>query len=386
MSALNTGFLKDIMLLSFSAFGGPSAHIALALEHLVRRKNYLTEDELVELMALCSMLPGPTSTQTITSIGYKLGGPKLALMTLMTWVLPAVVGMSILSYIYLWFTQQYAHLNIFRYLLPVAVGFVVYAAYKIGKKVIKNEFTGILFFVSGVIAVLIRAPWIFPVLLIAGGFISNFISKAQLTTNTTRPKIRWIYLILFAVIFLAAVVLAQLTKHPAAVLFESFYRFGSLIFGGGQVLIPIMQTELVDAKGYLTNESFLTGYGLVQAMPGPVFSFSAFAGGLALRDTSQLLGCLLGAVAIFLPGTLLIFFVYPVWEWLKQYAVIQRAMPGVNAAAGGLILAAVYILGASLEVEWWSYALVVATFFALEYLKISGILIVLAAILLGVVI
>lgn len=373
------------MFLSFSAFGGPSAHIALALEHLVRRKKYLTEDELVELMALCSMLPGPTSTQTITSIGYKLGGPKLALLTLMTWVLPAVIGMSILSYIYVWFTQQYADLNVFRYLLPVAVGFVIYAAYKIGKKVVKNEFTGLLFIVSGVIAALIRAPWIFPVLLIAGGVLSNFISKSNTSTATQRPKIRWVYLILFVSIFVGAAILAKVTNHPAAILFESFYRFGSLIFGGGQVLIPIMQTELVDAKGYLTNESFLTGYGLVQAMPGPVFSFSAFAGGLALRDTSQVLGCFLGAVAIFLPGTLLIFFVYPVWEWLKQYAVIQRAMPGVNATAGGLILAAVYILGASLEVEWWSYALAIFTFIALEYFRVSGILLVLGAILLGVV-
>lgn len=385
MGAINTGFLKDIMLLSFSAFGGPSAHIALALEHLVRRKKYLTEDELVELMALCSMLPGPTSTQTITSIGYKLGGPRLALLTLMTWVLPAVVGMSILSFIYLWFTQQYAHLDVFRYLLPVAVGFVVFAAWKIGKKVIKNQFTGILFILSGIIAALIRTPWIFPVLLIAGGVLSNFISKSHHQLSLKQPPIRWIYLILFFSIFAGAIVLNEVTQHPAAELFESFYRFGSLIFGGGQVLIPIMQTELVDAKGYLTNESFLTGYGLVQAMPGPVFSFSAFAGGLALRDTSQLLGCLLGAIAIFLPGTLLIFFVYPVWEWLKQYAVIQRAMPGVNAAAGGLILAAVYILGASLEVEWWSYVLVLVTFVALEYLKISGILLVAGAILLGVI-
>ncbi len=386
MGTINTGFLKDIMLLSFSAFGGPSAHIALALEHLVRRKKYLTEDELVELMALCSMLPGPTSTQTITSIGYKLGGPQLALLTLMTWVLPAVIGMSVLSYIYLWFTQQYAHLDVFRYLLPVAVGFVVYAAYKIGKKVVKNQFTGILFIVSGIIAALVRTPWIFPVLLIVGGVLSNFISKSEVKSAVQRPKIRWVYLLLFFAIFASAILLVQVTNHPAAVLFESFYRFGSLIFGGGQVLIPIMQTELVDAKAYLTNESFLTGYGLVQAMPGPVFSFSAFAGGLALRDTSQLLGCLLGAIAIFLPGTLLIFFVYPVWEWLKQYAVIQRAMPGVNAAAGGLILAAVYVLGGSLEAEWWSYALVALTFIALEYLKISGILLVVSAILLGVII
>ncbi len=380
---MNTAFLKDILILSFSAFGGPSAHIALALEHLVKRKNYLTEEELIELMALCSILPGPTSTQTITSIGYKLGGPTLAFLTLMTWVMPAVIGMSLLSFGYLWLTETYDSSNIFKYVPAVAVGFIIYAAYKIGRKVIKSSLTGMLFLLSGIAAILIRQAWIFPLLIILGGITTNFLGKSATQNLVERPAIQWKFLGLFLLILIGGRVAVEFSDDKLLVLFESFYRFGSIIFGGGQVLIPVMQTEMVDVKNYLTNEEFLTGYGLVQGMPGPVFSFSAFAGGLAMRDGAQLMGCLLGALAIFLPGTLLIFFVYPVWTYLKQYPVIQRAMPGVNATAGGLILAAVFILGGSLEVVWWSYGLAILAFLLLEFGKVPGYLLIFGAIGLG---
>ena len=380
---MNTAFLKDILILSFSAFGGPSAHIALALDHLVKRKNYLTEEELVELMALCSILPGPTSTQTITSIGYKLGGPVLALLTLATWVMPAIIGMSLLSFGYVYLQQQSFSLDFLRFIPAVAVGFVIYAAYKIGHKVVKSKLTGALFLLSGIAAIIFRSPWAFPIILLVGGLVSDLTGEDEAVANVERPKIQWKFLFLFALIFLGSFLAVQIFPNKSVALFESFYRFGSLVFGGGQVLIPIMQTEVVDAKNWLTNEEFLTGYGLVQGMPGPVFSFSAFAGGLAMRDGMQVLGCLLGAIGIFLPGTLLIFFVYPAWNYLKQYRHIRKAMPGINAAAGGLILAAVYVLGSSLEVTWWPYALAILSFCLLEFLKIPGFYVIFGALLLG---
>ncbi len=380
---MNTAFLKDILILSFSAFGGPSAHIALALDHLVKRKNYLTEEELVELMALCSVLPGPTSTQTITSIGYKLGGPSLAMLTLAVWVMPAIIGMSLLSFGYVYLQKEEFSLDFLQFIPAVAVGFVIYAAYKIGQKVIKSKLTGLLFLLSGIAAVLFRSPWVFPLLLIIGGLVTDLTGEDEGAAPLKRPVIQWKFLVIFALIFLGSLIAVQISSSQPIALFESFYRFGSLVFGGGQVLIPIMQTEVVDAKGWLTNEEFLTGYGLVQGMPGPVFSFSAFAGGLAMRDGMQVLGCILGAIGIFLPGTLLIFFVYPAWNYMKQYAHVRKAMPGINAAAGGLILAAVVILGGSLEVTWWSYALAIASFCLLEFVKVPGFLVILGALILG---
>lgn len=385
--AFRSNFLKDIFFLSFSAFGGPSAHIALALEHLVRRKKYLTEEELIELMALCSILPGPTSTQTITSIGYKLGGPMLGFLTLLVWVLPAIIGMTALSFGYIWLSESYNSLSIFRFVPAVAVGFVVFAAWKIGKKVIKSELTGVLFFCSGLLAILFRSPWVFPLLLIIGGLITNFLTTTTSVEKHNPPPIRWSFLGLFLAIFAGLTIAVQFSDHKFLILAESFYRFGSIIFGGGQVLIPVMQTEMVDHLGYLSNEEFLTGYGLVQGMPGPVFSFSAFVGGLAMRDGAQLMGALLGALSLFLPGTLLIFFVYPLWSFLKKYPLVQRSMLGINAVAGGFILAAVFILGKSLgTTELWLYGLTFITFLSLEWGKVPGYLLILGSIIMGLII
>lgn len=123
-----------------------------------------------------------------------------------------------------------------------------------------------------------------------------------------------------------------------------------LLFGGGQVVVPIMQSELVDLRNYMTNQEFLTGYGLVQGLPGPMFSFAAYAGGMASREMGvgmQVLGAAIGGVGIFLPGILLIYFVYPVWEGLKGIGAVRLALKGINAVAGGLIAVSVVVLALS---------------------------------------
>ncbi len=130
-------------------------------------------------------------------------------------------------------------------------------------------------------------------------------------------------------------------------LFARFYRFGYLVFGGGQVVVPIMHGDLVEIKRFMTSQEFLTGYGLVQGLPGPMFSFSAYAGGLAARDGNflfQIAGAVVSGIGIFLPGLLLIYFVYPIWEQLKRIKAIQISLRGINAVAGGLIAVAGVIL------------------------------------------
>ncbi|WP_343029980.1 chromate transporter [Alkalibaculum sporogenes] len=130
-------------------------------------------------------------------------------------------------------------------------------------------------------------------------------------------------------------------------LFESFYRYGYLVIGGGQVVVPLMHSELVEANHYMTNQEFLTGFGLVQGLPGPMFSFSAYAGGMAARGGSiltQVIGAVAGGIAIFLPGLLLIYFIYPIWENLKEIKGIKVSLKGITAVAGGLITVAAIIL------------------------------------------
>ena len=128
MSQRRSEFLRDVTVMAFTAFGGPQAHIAMMLDYLVSKKNYLTEQELIELNALCNLLPGPTSTQTITSIGYKLGGPALAALTLMIWAFPAVVVMSAFSFGYAYLQQNQFSLTFLQFIPPLAVGFVAVAA------------------------------------------------------------------------------------------------------------------------------------------------------------------------------------------------------------------------------------------------------------------
>ncbi len=157
----------------------------------------------------------------------------------------------------------------------------------------------------------------------------------------------WAYFITFAVFALGSLGAVMVSDNHLLSVFESFYRYGYLVFGGGQVVVPVMHTELVQVKELMTNQEFLTGYGLVQGLPGPMFSFSAYAGGMSARGVStfyQVMGSIAGAVGIFMPGLLLIYFVFPIWENMKKIKGIKVSLKGINAVAGGLISVSAIIL------------------------------------------
>lgn len=340
-------FLKDVIICSLGAYGGPEAHFGVYTDQLVTKKHYVSEEELVELIALCSMLPGPTSTQTIVSVGYKMGGPLLALLTMLVWALPVLVTMTILSFLYQFLNTANISQAGLRYIGPMAVGFIVVAAYRIGRKVIKDKITILLLLFGGIITYLIREPWIFPLVLILGGVASILTSKENKLWNRVKLTPPWPYF--FAFVFFAAgsIIAVLIWDNEILHLFESFYRFGYLVFGGGQVVVPVMHSELVQVNQYMTNGEFLTGYGLVQGLPGPMFSFSAYAGGMAARGSStfyQILGATVSGISIFLPGLLLIYFIYPLWEELKKIKGIKVSLKGINAVAGGLISVSAIIL------------------------------------------
>lgn len=354
--------MKDVFVIAISAFGGPAMHIALFTERMVVKKNYLSEAELLELYSLSQMLPGPSSTQTITAMGYKFGGKFLAFLTLLVWILPAFILMSLFSFIYHWLDADVAS-NTFRFVQPLAVAFVIYAASKMVRSIAKSRLDIGLIVMAFVGAALLRhplesyvkTPWIFPVLLGLGGLISYHYNKHKTERKKITLKIPWRYLITFLAIFIATGLAVKFTDLKIVRLFENTYRFGSLVFGGGNVLIPMMFEQFVNFNGYMDADQFLNGVGLKQAIPGPIFTITSYMTGLSMYNEGpmwQALGCVVGTVGIFLPGTLMIFFVYPIWENVKEMNLVQRSLGGIIAASAGLVAAAAYLLFLPVGLEW----------------------------------
>jgi chromate transporter len=382
-------FLKDVLICSLGAYGGPEAHYGVFTDQMVVKKKYLTEDEMVELIALTGVLPGPSSTQTITSIGYKIGGPKLAFLTLMVWALPAIVIMTILSFLYMFMREANIDADGLRLIGPMAVGFIAVAAYRIGKKVIKSKLTLFLFLFGAITTFFLRTAWVFPLVLVLGGLIVVLSSKEKDKWNHVKLNPPWKFLIAFGSIAILSIIINLIVTSRVLYLFESFYRYGYLVIGGGQVVIPYMYSDLVEIHQYMTSQQFLTGFGIVQGIPGPMFSFSAYAGGLAAQSEGSLMqvfGALASAIGIFLPGTLLIFFVYPVWENLKKIKGIKISLTGVTAVAAGLIATAAIVLMDSNGFSLENIIVLVVTVMLLLTKKIPAPAIVALAIILGFII
>lgn len=379
-------FLKDVLICSLGAYGGPEAHYGIFTDQMVIKKHYLTEEELVELIALTGILPGPSSTQTIVAIGHKIGGPGLAFLTMMVWALPVLIIMTVLSFL----SEFLGRLNLsqegLRYVGPMAVGFIVVAAYRIGRKVIKDRMTLGLLIMGAVVTYWIRAPWIYPMVLIGGGLLVVLTSSEKNMWHHVTLNPPWPYLIAFAILAGVSLLLTLTWDNRILHLFESFYRYGYLVIGGGQVVVPLMYSELVEINQYMTNQEFLTGFGLVQGLPGPMFSFSAYAGGMAARGNGiayQIAGAVAGGIGIFLPGLLLIYFVYPLWENLKQIKGIKVSLKGITAVAGGLMIASAVILMQKTGFQLDNLAVLALTIGLLASKKIPAPLMVLGVIILG---
>ena len=379
-------FLRDVFLLTISAFGGPQAHLTLLLKMMVERRRYLSEKDLIELHALCQILPGPTSTQTITAIGYRIGGPKLAFLTLLVWMLPAVSIMTAVAITLSNLQERELSLAFTRFIQPMAVGFVAYGAYTISLKSVNTKKGVAILLVAAVVSYFVRKPFIFPLLLLVAGFATAVNYKKLLPEEKEKIVVKWGNLTLWIGIFLAAALATGFSRAVPVLLFENFYRNGSLIFGGGQVLIPLLYTEFVDFKHYLTSEEFLTGYAIVQAVPGPVFSFSAYIGALSMRQAGiggEILGAFVASLGIFLPGTFLIFFLLRFWDSLKKYRVIKASLEGILAASSGMVVAAAFLLFEPLEVSLLNVGFVVGTVALLKFTKIPAPVIILGGLLAG---
>lgn len=406
-------FLKNVFLYSITAFGGPQAHVAMMMKMFVDKTPYVTKEELLEYNGFCNLLPGASSTQTVTLIGYKRGGIPLAILTLLVWITPACLLMGAFSFLLPYIDQSSLHTNIFKFIPSVAVGFLAYASVMAFHVSIRNTITWvIMLFCMGATYLFFRTPWIFPLLIVLGGIATNLSHKRIPQVETRRSKIKWWNIWLFAFIFIAAGITSEVARkydwpnRKPINLFENTYRMGSLVFGGGHVLMPMMYEQFSvrpdivaqqrpgtgQNRIRIDKDAMTTGMGIVRAAPGPVFSIASFTGGMALKDQGtemQILGCIIGSVAIFLPSALLVLFFFPIWNNLKKYAAVYRSLEGINAAVVGIMIAStLYIMR---DISLWSnhmesflnVAIMISTFLLLQFTKTASPIIVAACLLLG---
>jgi len=240
---------------------------------------------------------------------------------------------------------------------------------------------------SAIASFIIRTPYVFPSLILIGGSITAFNYKRHEKEEKNKITIEWSNFFLWGGVLVAAALIGAVTKWRGIDLFENFYRIGSLIFGGGQVLVPFLYTEFVDFKEYLTAEEFLSGFALVQAVPGPVFSFSAFVGAVSMRDYGtfgQYLGSFLSAVGVFLPGAFLIFFIIKFWDELKKFRIVKASLDGVNAVSAGMVLAAALFLSIPLYENYINLGIMMSTFLILMFTKIPTPVLIIIGLLAGV--
>jgi len=389
-------FLTDVIWFTLTAFGGAQAHIGMMLKNFVKKRQYISENELLELNALTQILPGPSSTQTLIGIAYKVGGLPIAISTFIIWILPSTVLMCLAVLSYTLLGQKEKFTQVLHYVQPVAVGIVAYAAYSFGDKVLKSKTSFWLAAGSLFATLLLRNAYAFPILILIGGIVSSSINKeveendlrVRLFSNINPQKIAYFIGVLLLFAGLGALINRTSPFSLPIRMFENFYRNGIMIFGGGQVLVPFMYTEFVEMKSYLSSDQFLSGYAFQQALPGPTFSFTSFVGGMTMKNSGasiygQIMGSIIAVLGINLPGLILILFIVPFWNDLKKITRIKNSLSGINAVSVGFMGAAFLLLIHPVGINYLSVGLIVSTFLLLAFTKIRTPLIILAAVLLG---
>jgi chromate transporter len=257
---------------------------------------------------------------------------------------------------------------------------------------------------------LFKAPWIVPCLLVAAGCVTSISSRRIPQKDVLPKKIKWGNIWLFAVIFLLAGTTSELAKNnnwPSRRplnLFENTYRFGSLVFGGGNVLMPMTYEQYVARPQSQTllqrnpniirinRDDFYSGWGMVRAIPGPVFSVASYMGGVIMKDKGtgyQILGCFIATTGIFLPSALLVLFFFPIWHNLKKYAVVYRALEGINAVVVGIMIGAALYMMKDLQTALWSdivmkLTVIIVTWLLLKYSRLPSPVIVLIWLVSGI--
>lgn len=329
-------------------------HIPQFKRRLVDKHKFFDQDTLKDVNAFCSLLPGPSTTQTITVLGLKMGGPSLALMSLIAWALPGAIFMGIIA-----LSPKFLGATHLQFMQPMVAAFLAYSVISMAPWIRKSTLNYGIFIGFGILGFLINTPLLFPIGMVLAGIISARFNRYELPTIAiTEPKpIKWRNLTAFGIIFMVVGGLGLLLNQNAEylrlaqpfVLFENTYRIGALSFGGGNTLAAMSHEQYVVYHHRLTPQEFNNGLGLLQALPGPNFNFMVYVNSMAMKSFGhntfyQFFGGLIGLIAVFMPGTLMVFFAYPLWDRLQTHRSIRLALDGIFAAAVGFILTAALLI------------------------------------------
>ena len=340
--------LQAFLRLGLTSFGGPVAHLGYFRGEFVMRRRWLAETAFADIVALCQFLPGPASSQTGISIGILRAGLPGAVAAWLGFTMPSALAMMLFGY----GVTRFGDISGAAWLHGlkiVAVAVVAQAVWGMARSLAPDKERASIAVGAAILALAVPSA-AGQVGAIAVGGLIGWGSLAN-TAPTAAPDIplavhlprSWsiIAAILFFALLIGLPLLAAAVPAQPLRLFDSFYRSGALVFGGGPVVLPLLQAEVVP-PGWVTNDAFLAGYGAAQAVPGPLFTFSAYLGTVMEPWPNGWLGALICLVAIFLPSFLLLIGALPFWDELRRRPAVQSALRGVNAAVVGLLLAALY--------------------------------------------
>jgi chromate transporter len=332
--------------LGLTSFGGPIAHLGYFRDEFVTRRRWLSEHSYADLVALCQFLPGPASSQVGMALGLSRAGYSGALAAWAGFTLPSAIALILFA------------LGISSYgdavspgalhgLKVVAVAVVAQAVWGMARNLCTDVLRVTIMAIATCFVLLVPTAWGQVGVIAAAGIAGLLLFKSaqaamhDLLPITVSHRAGVVWLSLFFALLVGLPVLAQLLPNQTVAIVDAFFRAGSLVFGGGHVVLPLLQAEVVPV-GWVSNEAFLAGYGAAQAVPGPLFTFAAFLGASMSAAPSGWIGGMIALVAIFVPSFLLVVGALPFWEQLRRNVRTQAALAGVNAAVVGLLLAALY--------------------------------------------
>jgi chromate transporter len=327
--------------LGFTSFGGPIAHLGYFHDEYIRRRKWMDEKSYADLVALCQFLPGPASSQVGIGIGVMRAGVLGGIVSFLGFTLPSVIALIVFALILK--GLDIGDAGWIHGLKVVAVAVVAHAILGMAQKLTPDLKRKAIALLALVVTLLWQTAYTQVGIILLSALIGYLIYRQHKENDDSRihfPISRgfgFICLILFFGLLILLPILREVTSLHWIAMFDSFYRSGSLVFGGGHVVLPLLEREFVPT-GWLSEEAFLAGYGAAQAVPGPLFTFAAYLGAVM----NGWLGGLLATVAIFLPAFLLVLGTLPFWHTLRRNPKVKGALMGVNAAVVGILIAAFY--------------------------------------------
>lgn len=378
--------------LGLTSFGGPVAHLGYFREAFVERRGWLSEKAYADLVALCQFLPGPASSQVGMALGLQRAGYRGMLVAWLGFTAPSVVLLVAFAY-GVSAAGNLVDAGWVHGLKAAAVAVVAHAVLGMARSLTPDAARASI--AAGVMIAVLMAPT--PVLQVAAIAAAGLVGLVWLRPDADQlrgddaftvrvsKKVAGLFLGLFVVLLAGLPLVVHLSGNALALLVDMFYRTGSLVFGGGHVVLPLLQAETVD-RGLVEADVFLSGYGAAQAVPGPLFTFASFLGASSTGEVTGLVGAAVATVAIFLPAMLLTVGALPFWEALRGNALARRALMGVNAGVVGILAAALYdpvFTAGVLDIGLGALIVAIAAFVALNSWRIPAWIVVLAAAGLG---